>query len=211
MTTVDWVTTYVGWGLSDALSQMNVGTEDVKTYFMTYINDNFTITYTDQPKQFVSFVSQNNGKIDVHYKTLPLDQILASEEVFGNDFFMEITTDEVEALTNNGLNGFAGVYTKSGNNYIEATSIQDGVQYYIVATANRFTPIDVSSITDSNNASELTALSYALIENGGNYTYFQKINTNTLDGNATYQYSPVDINELLIEKNCLLDLYTSLW
>jgi len=209
LTTVNWVTSYVAWGLKNAMSTIVNYSDNTKDEILTYIHENMTYTDADYNGQYVSKVDQVDGKIVVTHKVLPLDTILASQEVFGNDFFIEITPNEALELSGNGID-FSNIYVQSGNDYINANSISDGTKYYLIATTNRFTKVNISSITDQNDAAELTGFTYALIQNAGDLTYFRKVGTGNVNSDPIMRYIPIDINELLTTGNLTYLGYSTL-
>ena len=91
ITTVNWVTTYFGHAAEDIMSRVSNVNDNVKEWVLTYIHDNMNVSYNDVPGQFVSEVRQVEGRVEVVYKKLPLDKILATQEVYGNDFFVPIS------------------------------------------------------------------------------------------------------------------------
>lgn len=205
LTTVNWVTTYFGHAAEDIMSRVTTVNDDVKEWMLTYIHDNYNVSYTDGPGQFVAKVRQVEGRVEVEYKKLPLDTILASQEIYGNDFFVPITFDRAQELVypdgpaNTASPFYERVYFLDGTDYKHPSgNLNTITQYYVIAKANKFTQIDLTNISDSNGPQTITN---ALLLNGGGFTYFQRSsNYQIVNGSTTTKvmaFNPVDINELI--------------
>ena len=89
LTTVDWVTTYVGWAAENIINRVNnvnaatsEAINNAITSLYAYTGDAYghDTSYSDQTNVglFVSHVTEHNGIIEVHKKKLPLDNIISS-------------------------------------------------------------------------------------------------------------------------------------
>ena len=204
LTTVDWVTTYVGWGLENLLDNVNNLNGNVKEEILTYIHDNMTVTDTPQKGQFVSQVNQKDGKIQVIRKTLPLDSILASQEVYGNDFFVRISFNYAQELVkpNTAEENYSLIYyyDPSTNAYKNPPSLMEDTPYYISRSINGFSKISTSIIDDPDGPQTITN---DLLLNSGHVTYFLRTSTQKIEkGNLVdvMNFTPVDIHELLYDE-----------
>ena len=200
LTTVNWVTTYFKWAQVDIFNEVNRLDNEVKDWVLAYINT-MNVTDTEPAGQYVSKVDQVNGKIVVTHKMLPLDTILASQEIYGDDFFVEISPNQaLEIIGGITSPDFTKVYifNSSTGQYIHPTMYDSGIKYYLMANATRFTQIDTTGINTSTGPQTLTN---KLLTNSGNVSYFQKVSNYKVNNGVTTEdvmnYIPVDINELI--------------
>lgn len=202
ITTVNWVTTYFRWAQEDLLNMVDSKDNDVKDWVQEYI-DGMNVTYTANPGQYVSSVSQANGKISITRQRLPLDTIIHSPEIYGNDFFIEISEDQAEEIMSADGNTTL-VYIYDNNYYQALSSFQSGLSpYYLRAKITSFNPINLNDLSAANGNKIITN---TLLANEGNVTYFRNISIQQVDtsvGNPVdvMQLIPVDINELLTNQN----------
>lgn len=217
LTTVGWVTTYFKWAQVDIFNEVNRLDEEVKQWVLTYINS-MNYTDTEPAGQFVSKVEQHNGVITVTHKMLPLDTILASQEVYGSDFFVEISSDQANEIVGTTNPDYTKVFVlnEATNTFIHPTIINPGVKHYIIGNATRFTNINLTNLNASDGPQQITN---DLLLNRGNLTYFRRIDGYKVDAGLStpgdmMKYIPVDINELLtasnttfIDRDILKDIY----
>jgi len=218
LTTVNWVTTYFKWAQLDILDQVNSLDNDVKDWVQDYI-DEMNITYTERPGEYVTYVNQVNGKIEVVTKKLPLDKIIYSSEIYGNDFFVKLTDEQAVALFNDSNNTQTIYWINYEGNYQIANDYQSGFDYYLRNRITDFVKAFSDSDIESANESTLKSKTNELLLNGANVTYFKNLSTHTIDVASNtpvsiMEYNPVDINELIsqssttyISANILKSLY----
>lgn len=206
ITTVSWVTTYFRWAEEDILNIVDTKDNTVKDWVQQYI-DGMNTTDSAITGQFVTRVQQVNGKIEVTRQRLPLDTIIHSPEIYGDDFFVAISEDQAEQLLDANNPNPVQVYHYANNRY-SVISWQSGLSnYYIRARITKFTPIDLSNI-DAPNGLGLKTITNELLANGGHVTYFLNTSAKVVDRDVAIdgagadpvnviELVPVDIHELL--------------
>jgi len=198
LTSVNWVTTYVGHGLSRIIENLNNTSDEIYTYIPRYIHEN--LTYNDSGEQsnyYVSRVDEADGVVIIKREKLPLDTILASQEIYGDDFFVPITFDHAKEVVGTPAD-YSLIYYKDGNTYKHPVQLNSTDQYYLIAHSNNFTKIDTSGLSDPDGEENLTN---ELLLNGGGFSYFKRIGNELIDEGsspeAIFKFIPVDINELI--------------
>ena len=184
LTDVKWVTTYVGWTAYNILSQVNANNTNVNEHIDEIIGGlNSTDTDNHESGQFVTYVSQNNGKIDVKKHKLPLDTILKNDVFYTHDIYIHIDSATAKSeKQNNGVGKLYilsnGVYTQIGQSTELGDDILDNI-YYKTSLAS-MVPVPADTTVDT------------LLTNAGGVSYFYK-NTG---GTSNYvSYLPLDIQK----------------
>ena len=184
LTTVEWVTSYVAWGVQDIVKQFNEVNGDITNLLETKLKE---LKYEDTAVegQYVSEVDQTDGKITVTRKKLPLDVILANDIVYTNDIYMHISGSECEALLTANTSR-TDIFELTGGKYVAKTTL-NGIdktshdKYFIKKNLSTFTAVPA----------ETTAAE--IITNGANSSYYVK---ETI-GTGAINYNPIDIHKEL--------------
>lgn len=215
LTTVNWVTTYVGHGLSRIIENLNNTSGEIYTYIPQYIHDN--LTYTDSGEKsdyYVSRVDEQDGVVIVKREKLPFDEILASQEIYGNDFFVEINYDYAKNIVGTPPD-YSLIYYKNGNTFNHPVTLSPTDRYYLIAHVNNFTKINTTNLSNPNGEKNLTN---EVLLNAGGFTYFKRQSADSIEVGSSviepaFKFIPVDINDLIevetgiISSNTLNSLY----
>jgi len=183
LTTVDWVTTYVAWGMNDVINLINGGNDTLETYVMSKIN---ALDYTDTAVagKYVSEVDEEDGVITVTRVDLPLDKILANQVVYTNELMLHITGKEAYDLMTDNLSR-QDVFYDNGSSLVMILSTSgidqsSSSNYYLKTSMSSFTMVSANSLVAD------------MIANAGNVSYFIKTTSNN-----TSKYTPLDIQETI--------------
>ena len=204
LTTVQWVTTYVGWAADDIINRLNIvnnATQEaidnsIKNLY-AYAGDNIEAhnSYSDQSSLglFVSNVTEHNGIIEVAKTKLPLDEIISS-----TSFSPGLTTDNDNSgkIYCNVTKEFA-CENYSDNNIYAISKIHGTKQPISSSNINDIrTSNDFIFVMDCGTISEFTPVNSTatindIITNGGKVSYFYK-DIRYVNNSNIYQYIPLD-------------------
>ena len=180
ITTVPWVTSYVGAVVNELLEAMSGVNDDVLAYINDKINE-LDYTDTEVEGQYVSEVSEENGVISVKRKKLPLSYLLTNEAIYNGDIFLHINGQELTDLFTLD-NTRRDLYYLDSGEYKVVTGTS-GIQtelhdkYFIKKNLSSFTEV----IKDTPATD--------LIKNGANTSYY--IKETELSGKV--KYTPIDV------------------
>lgn len=206
ITTVNWVTTYFGWAQIDIMNEVNRLDDDVRDWVEEYINS-MNVSDSEVAGHYVTKVEQTNGKIIVTKKKLPLNTIIYSPEIYGNDFFTEITEDLAKKIIEDENDDTPVYWINSSNDYQITSTFISGIPYYLRSKLTNFRKVTEPSIDNPTNT-DLMDITNELLLNEGNFTYFRNTSLHQVEASSgnyigISEYVPVDINELLSEGSLL--------
>lgn len=183
ITTVDWVTTYVGHGLNDLKDKLNQG----NTGAQNYTDDQIALlTYSDTEEagKYVSEVDEVGGKILVKRTSFPQDVIYTDPIIANQDDFIKIPY--TLATTYRSQNGSPNIYAINNGVYTEVVSgniaMNSSTQYYVKTAL----PTDKFKLATTLSSTPTTL--FDLIGEGHN---FFELNTK----GQKNTYIPVDLQE----------------
>ena len=194
LTTVEWVTTYVKWGL-DAINN-RIDTIDVSGDISNFIETLYAYSgdayghgseYSDESESglFVTYVTEHNGIVEVHKNKLPLDKIITNGINSSEDILVPLAVDEF--IQNSALYSDQGTYpniyyiNNSGQlTQFNGTNVNDAKNYnslyYKQGSLNQFTTVNANTPVND------------LIANLGKVAYFYKETNNNIT-----RYVPLDV------------------
>lgn len=181
LTTVEWVTSYVAWGVQDILEQVQGVNDDIKEYIDDIIAG-LDASDNEVEGQYVSSVSEENGIITVTRKALPLDVILNNEIKYSDDIYLNINGQEAyQLMTDNPAR--TDIYILQSGSLQLVTSVNGIDQtshgtYYIKRNLSKF--IEVQSTTP---------ITQLLVGVNNNCSYYVK----TTGAAGRVQYTPIDL------------------
>ena len=181
ITTVEWVTTYVGHGLSDLANKLNQGNTGAQQYTDQKIA---ALAYNDTEVsgEYVSEIDETNGIISVKRTKLPKDIIYTDQYISNQDDFTKVPYDEAHTLK---IGGTEVYYINSNGQYQgvgTSTMSSTGVQYYIKSELPSSKFVLASTLSSApTNINDLIGL---------NYNFFTKV----IEG-AKVSYIAVDLQK----------------
>ena len=169
LTTVDWVTTYVGWAAKDIAASVQGVNTDVRDYIDDKI-DALNASYTASKGKYFTYIWQDAGQIvEVKETELPTDKSIANDVNVVDYTYIPVTYDYASDSSNNTTK-----YKRNANGgYEVAINFSENEQYYIQGT---------NTTTFTGVASNINVAT--LIGNGT--SYFIQNSTNG-------KYTPVDL------------------
>ena len=184
ITTVDWVTTYVGHGLNDLTEKLNTGNTGAQNYTDQKI-EVLDASYTAPAGKYVSGITQTDGLIsNVDYTSIPQDIIYTDPIIANQDDFIKIPYNL--AVTYIQQTGSPDIYAINNGVYTEVVSgniaMSSSIQYYIK------TALPTNKFKLATTLTSTPTTLYDLIGEGHNF-----FELNTAGDKNTY--IPVDLQE----------------
>ena len=198
LTTVEWVTTYVGWAAYDIINRVSNVNQATQEAIQNAIN---ALDYTDTPQDgyYVKKVDEVDGVISVTREKLPLDKILSDHVFTSGNIYIPVSLAQAQDFWDNNI---------SGANIAKLIIINNQGQY-IASTSNTPRPTTDSDIyrIKVDNISNFNAITSSvpvsdLITNTGKLTYFYKVASGNVE-----QYIPLDV-QTAYTSNTPNDIFT---